>query len=100
MSFMVGDAQLADQLPGGKFHLITAFAVMHWLADQENGLKNINYCLDDSGVFVAHIWCGSEADWSMFDVLKKPKWMPYFKKVHKIALLSTRPFKFLTFHNY
>lgn len=62
----------------GKFDLVTANAMMHWIPDQHAALKNIYDCLKPGGHFLAHFSARKSTAYTVSD---EEKWRLFLDEV-------------------
>jgi len=88
-SFHVWDIQQPLQ-HCGKFDLVTANAMMHWINDQHAALKNIYDCLKPGGHFLAHF----SARKSEQNTVDYEKWQPFIEEAkYNVRKNRNRPWE-------
>lgn len=84
ITYKQGSILSPTEIPAGKFHLVTACALMHWMPNQAQALENIFNSLENGAAFLAHIFAGSQVESFWGDMLTKAEWAPYINQVNHV----------------
>lgn len=85
IKYEIGDIRDSFTFPSGEFDLVVASAMMHWIEDQQNALKNVYNCIKSGGLFVGHTFSGGIVEEIFFNLIISPRWQNFVDKVQTVS---------------